>query len=230
MCRTLLVPWTPQEAECTQETLNCRRYELYENYSETFAKSLRDNDTSFMVAGTAREAQADAFELTSHDAQFVTIAVTPEEKPLIDITALQGLYIAAGYIPGNPFYTRKMKYMPEAMETYPGAWAAFYDHETAFDDFDLVVELLDAAGKVTAVARSHTGEHYGMPDWVQLRVAARTRMRVRVELYRRRTGIPGNPEAFTLPEAHYRLFVTGSTKHAPAVSSKGAQFTSLTSS
>jgi hypothetical protein len=68
-----------------------------------------------------------------------------------------------------------------------------------------------------------------MPDWVQVRVPAGAKLRTTVKLHARRVGIWGNPEYITLPEAGYRLFVTGSTKHAPAVSTSGAQFVSLRS-
>jgi hypothetical protein len=222
VCRTLLVPWTTQSTECTAESANCRRYELYENYDEAFAQQMTDNDTSFMVAGTTTEGSEDVYPFHSRDAQFVTVVLAPEEKPLWDLTALQSLLIAAGHVPGNPRFTRKMRYMPEAIETYPGAWSAFYDHETAFDDFDLVVEL---DGKTYT---STTSGHYGMVEWVQIKVPAGATLRAHVTLANRRIGIPGNPDAFTLPEAHYRLFVTGSTKYAPAVVMSGPQFVAPT--
>jgi hypothetical protein len=224
VCRTLLVPWTAQSTECATESANCRRYELYENYDEAFAEQMTDNDTSFMVAGTTTEDAEDVYPFQSRDAQFVTVVLAPEEKPLWDLTALQGLLISAGYVPGNPRFTRKMKYMPEAIETYPGVWSAFYDHETAFDDFDLVVELLDRDGRVTSRFTSDTSGHYGMVEWVQLKVPAGAALRARVNLANRRIGIHGNPDAFTRPEAHYRLFVTGATKYAPASVTSGPQF------
>lgn len=218
VCRTLLVPWTAQATECTSESANCRRYELYENYDEAFAQQMTDNDTSFMVAGTTTQGREDVYPFHSRDAQFVTIVLAPEEKPLWDLTALQGLLISAGYVPGNPSFTRAMKYMPEAIETYPGAWAAFYDHETAFDDFDLEVEV---DGHVYT---SNTRGHYQMVEWVQLKVPAGASVKAHVKLANRRVGIPGNPDAFTPPEAHYRLFVTGATKYAPATVQSGPQF------
>ncbi len=227
LCRTLLVPWTAQEAPCTTETANCRRYELYENYAEEFAKTTADNDTSFMVAGTTAEGASDVYKFRSHDAQFLTVTVVPEEKPLWDATALQGLLIAAGYVPGNPHFTRAMKYMPEAMETYPGVWDLSYDHTTAFDDFDLVVDVLDAQGRVTKTAKSEVHGHYNMPDWVQLKGPAGAKLRAQVKLAHRRHGIIGNPEVFTPAEARYRLFVTGATKHAPATVTSGPQFKTL---
>ena len=115
VCRTLLVPWTAQSTECTTETANCRRYELYESYAEAFAQRMTDNDTSFMVAGTTTEGTEDVYPFHSRDTQFVTVVLAPEEKPLWDLTALQGVLIAAGHIPGNPRFTRAMKYMPEAI-------------------------------------------------------------------------------------------------------------------
>lgn len=224
VCRTLLVPWTSQTTECTNENTNCRRYELYENYDEAFAQQMTDNDTSFMVAGTTTEQSVDIYPFHSRDAQFVTVVLAPEEKPLWDLTALQGLLISAGHIQGNPRFTRAMKYMPEAIETYPGAWSTFYDHETAFDDFDLVVEIVDRSGRVMSRFTSDTGGAYGMVEWLQIKVPAHATLRAAVVLANRRRGIPGNPEVGTPEEAHYRLFVTGATKHARATVKSGPQF------
>ena len=224
VCRTVLVPWEPQDEPCERRTANCRRYELYESYDEAFAQAFDDNDTSFMVIGRAAMSdEDDVYELTSRETQYVTVLLTPEEKPLIDATALQGLYIATGQLPGSPaLFDRDLMLMPEALERMPGAWALFYDHATAFDDFDLTVEILDADGRPARRATSIMGGGRNMPDWIQVRVPAGTRLRVRVRLYARRVGIPGNPEFFTPSQADYRLFVTGSTARAPIGPSTGA--------
>lgn len=59
------------EAHTTQRT-----YELYENYTESYAKSMTDNDTSFMVAGTATTLdRTDTYTFTSNEEQLVTILV-----------------------------------------------------------------------------------------------------------------------------------------------------------
>ncbi len=56
-----------------------RTYELYENYSESHAKSATDNDTSFMVEGYIAYpySETDSFEFTSNDDQYVTITLVP---------------------------------------------------------------------------------------------------------------------------------------------------------
>ncbi len=57
-----------------------RTYELYENYTESYAKSKTDNDTSFMVEGyiSYPYTETDTYEFESGSAQFVTIAVVGE--------------------------------------------------------------------------------------------------------------------------------------------------------
>lgn len=56
-----------------------RSYELYENYTESYAKSASDNDTSFMVEGRIAYpySETDSFVLTSRDTQYVTILLVP---------------------------------------------------------------------------------------------------------------------------------------------------------
>lgn len=62
-----------------------REYELFERYTEAQAKSMTDNDTSFMVEGTTSYAgggdyEVDEFAFTSSSDQLVTIAVVPEKS------------------------------------------------------------------------------------------------------------------------------------------------------
>lgn len=53
-----------------------RTYELYENYTESFAKSMTDNDTSFMVEGMANAFdRTDTYTFTSAQDQVVTLLV-----------------------------------------------------------------------------------------------------------------------------------------------------------
>lgn len=58
-----------------------RRYELVERYAGDTASQLADNDTSFLAEGAidARD-EADRYPMTSHEAQYVTIAVVPEAQ------------------------------------------------------------------------------------------------------------------------------------------------------
>ena len=52
--------------------------ELYEDYTEAHALSLRDNDTSFTVSGRATWGEVRAFEFTSRHDQIVTIVLLPQ--------------------------------------------------------------------------------------------------------------------------------------------------------
>lgn len=53
-----------------------RTYELYENYTEDFAKNMSDNDTSFMVEGTDNAFdRIDSYTFTSAQDQLVTLVV-----------------------------------------------------------------------------------------------------------------------------------------------------------
>jgi hypothetical protein len=60
-------------------------WELYERYTESFAKGMDDNDTSFMVEGRlAYEGggayETDEFSFTSNSDQLVTVCVVPEKS------------------------------------------------------------------------------------------------------------------------------------------------------
>ncbi|THB74163.1 MAG: hypothetical protein D6B28_02580 [Gammaproteobacteria bacterium] len=57
-----------------------RTYELVENYDEDYAKSMTDNDTSFMVEGyiSYPYSEKDTYTFTSAVGQYVTILVLPE--------------------------------------------------------------------------------------------------------------------------------------------------------
>lgn len=57
-----------------------RRYELYENYSENYAKASVDNDTSFMVEGSVEwpYTETDTYEIVSAENQSLTIVLSPE--------------------------------------------------------------------------------------------------------------------------------------------------------
>ena len=58
-----------------------RRYELVERYPGDTAAQLVDNDTSFMAEGAIDQAdEADAYGMTSREAQAVTLAVVPEKQ------------------------------------------------------------------------------------------------------------------------------------------------------
>jgi hypothetical protein len=82
-CRTVTVPYAGK----------VRRYELFETYSEAMAKSMRGNDTSFMVLGRieASGAELDDFPFFSAVDQWVTVLVVPTE-PLerLDVALFDG--------------------------------------------------------------------------------------------------------------------------------------------
>ena len=65
---------------CIDENNPCteRTYELYEHYTERFAKSMINNDTSFMVTGKLFPiTESDEFVVTSNVNQLVSIVVVP---------------------------------------------------------------------------------------------------------------------------------------------------------
>ena len=66
-----------------------RTYELFEVYDEDFAKTMTDNDTSFMVVGSNYKS-TDSFKFTSHYNQIITILIVPE-KELDDFDLYVGL-------------------------------------------------------------------------------------------------------------------------------------------
>ena len=144
--RSVEVPWDDEET---------RGYELFEQYEEEYALSLEDNDTSFMVSGSAWS-EADEFQLSSSSAQFVTIAVVPESASM---------------------------FLPQAMGVLFAAAAIGYDEPpiaptSSFttDDFDL--ELLDADGKVVAASASRK-----FPDWIQIAVPKGKVLRARISMH-----------------------------------------------
>lgn len=62
-----------------------RTFELYEKYTEGYAKQMTDNDTSFMVEGRIAYAgggqyETDEFAFTSKSDQLVSVAVVPEKQ------------------------------------------------------------------------------------------------------------------------------------------------------
>jgi hypothetical protein len=67
--RKIRVPWAA----------STRTWELFEDYKERFAKSLTDNDTSFMVEGAIDTSdESDSYAFTSRVTQQVTLVVVPE--------------------------------------------------------------------------------------------------------------------------------------------------------
>ena len=72
-------------------------YELFENYSATFARQMPDNDTSFMVETIAGLSDTYAFSSHAQGNQLVTITVVPDasvDNFDLDILAGDGSLIA----------------------------------------------------------------------------------------------------------------------------------------
>lgn len=69
-----------------------RQYELVEHYDELFARSMTDNDTSFMVSGRINSFfESHRYAFTSAGAQLVTIVLVPEKSlDNFDLTLLDG--------------------------------------------------------------------------------------------------------------------------------------------
>ena len=58
-----------------------RSYELVEKYTESFAKSMTNNDTSFMVMGTSSSySDEDVYTINSASNQLVTVVLVPEKQ------------------------------------------------------------------------------------------------------------------------------------------------------
>ncbi len=67
--RTVTVPYDPK---------TWRTHGLFEDYPASFAKALKDNDTSFMVHGDLGSSERSvSFPFASHETQFVTVTVVP---------------------------------------------------------------------------------------------------------------------------------------------------------
>lgn len=184
VCRSVDVPW--DEAEV-------RSYPLFEHYGEGFAKAMPDNDTSFMVTGAIDDDTTDAYAFTSATAQSVIVTVVPAYAELLPAQAMTLLYEAAAL--GFD--------MPRALPFYP--W--LYDHSATYDDFDLVLKIVDAEGTVLGSITSASAESV---DWIQAQVPAGARLVAEVSLFRSwwawwRSVDPG-----------YRLIVVGGTPEVAA--------------
>lgn len=58
-----------------------RTYDLYEKYTEDFAKNMTDNDTSFMVTGKSSSySDVDTYAFTSSQDQLVSVVIVPEKQ------------------------------------------------------------------------------------------------------------------------------------------------------
>jgi len=77
--RTIEVDWSLQRRSTE---------ELVESYSEARAKRIADNDTSFMVSGTAKKAgESDRYSFHSRTDQYVTVLVLPTQGAAVGSSA-----------------------------------------------------------------------------------------------------------------------------------------------
>ncbi len=95
-----------------------RTFELFENYPEQVAKSMLDNDTSFMVRGRIDQAkgsyESDSYLFSARENQLVTIVVTPEyslDQFSVKLTSTDGHQQIVSDVPGHinfvQFYARQ---------------------------------------------------------------------------------------------------------------------------
>lgn len=180
ICRTVDVSWDGDEV---------RTYELFESYTEAHALAMDDNDTSFMVEGKIEVGAEDVYSFTTSENRFVTVVAFGIWTKYPPVTAAQ-LLLSASLI---GFATPTI---------VPGFVFPFnvYDHDTSFDDIDLVLEIT-VDGETTQVV----SDTASFVDWIHVRVPAGAEMHAGVQL----------ASAWSAPwrtiSPAYRLFVVGST-------------------
>lgn len=196
VCRTIDVPWTSSEK---------RTYELFEVYAEKHALAMSDNDTSFMVEGDITEDEADVFSFTSSEDRFVTIVAFGIWTKYPPATAAQ-LVASSSFLGFRP---------PRLV---PGFVFPFnvYDHDTSFDDIDLVLEI-----DVDGVHRELVSDTAGFVDWIHVRVPAGASLRTHVQL------ASSWSATWRVNDPSYRLFVVGSTPELASTRIRGPHQTAV---
>jgi len=82
-----------RSVEVSYDGVNARKFDLYENYKEAYAKNKLDNDTSFMVDGSLSLANtADIYRLTSADDQIVSLLAIPTQTMMYSNIMYISLY------------------------------------------------------------------------------------------------------------------------------------------
>lgn len=190
VCRTVEVPWSDSEK---------RSYGLFENYEESFAQTMDDNDTSFMVIGSIDDDELDSYAFTSADRQIVTVAVVGQWT-LYDPATAMGL-LGQAALSGYALPT----FVPNFIFPF-----SVYNHGRSFDDFDLALSIEDGKQRIERV--SETG---GRIDWISVAVPAGAKLSVEVSLHSRWSA----PWRVFGPE--YRLIVVGSTPQLSGIRVSG---------
>jgi hypothetical protein len=190
VCRTIDVAWTSDET---------RTYELFEAYAEKHALAMTDNDTSFMVEGEIVEDEDDVFAFTSSDDRFVTIVAFGTWTKYPPATAAQLVASASliGFLP------------PRIVPGFVFPFAS-YDHDSSFDDIDLVLEI-----DVEGVHREVVSDTAGFVDWIHVRVPAGAALRTHVQL------ASSWSAPWRVNDPSYRLFVVGSTPELASTRVRG---------
>ncbi len=196
-CRRVEVEW---EAGGERRT-----YELVELYDEAYAAQMEDNDTSFMVIGESEVGEQDEYAFASESAQWVTVVLLPETAryPFAQAMSVLGASASEGYrAPSSAF-------VPHMVTGFPVLNS--YDHATAFDDFDLEVDVV-VGGRVLGTIVSQSAD---VVDWVHVKVPAGAQLRARVRLYSEWTARFSDAAwglAFRPADPSYRMIVVGSTE------------------
>lgn len=84
--RSLSVPYT---------TTTNRNFDVYENYVQSFAMQMPDNDTSFMVEGSLGFNSSNSYTINSSQDQIVTVLAVPDTTLMSDIIYV-GVYTTTG--------------------------------------------------------------------------------------------------------------------------------------
>ena len=72
-----------------------RTFDVYENYTQSFATQMNDNDTSFMVEGSLGYNTSNSYTINSSQDQIVTVLTVPDTTLMSDIIYV-GVYTTSG--------------------------------------------------------------------------------------------------------------------------------------
>lgn len=179
ICRVVSVDWKRGDT---------RVFELFEDYEESFAQAMPDNDTSFMVRGRIDGDEVDSYPM--HAAQLQTVTVVAfgawTKWPFTTAMLLLGESATLGFaIP--PFV--------------PGAVFPFnvYRHASSFDDVDLVLDI-----EVDGTVHTITADSADVVDWISVQVPAGALVTAHVNVASQWRA------PWRVVDADYRLFVVGS--------------------
>jgi hypothetical protein len=84
--RSLSVPYNSKTS---------RTFDVYENYTQSFATQMVDNDTSFMVEGSLGFNASNSYTINSSQNQIVTVLTVPDTTLMSDIIYV-GVYTTSG--------------------------------------------------------------------------------------------------------------------------------------